>query len=126
MKERVLVVDDDDDLREVVCAVLEDADYDTLGAASGAEALAKLHCLELPSLILLDLMMPVMTGFDVRQRLLAEPALASIPVVVMTASRGFDVRPLAAAGVVYKPLDVAGLVAAVEHGLATPAARPQH
>jgi CheY-like chemotaxis protein len=120
VKGRVLVVDDDDDLREIVRAVLEDADYDTLGASSGAEALAKLHCLELPALILLDLMMPVMTGYDVRERLLAEPDLARIPVVVMTASRGFDVRPLAAAAVVYKPLDVDGLVHAVEQGLGHP------
>jgi CheY-like chemotaxis protein len=63
-------------------------------------------------------MMPVMTGYDVCERLHAEPGLASIPVVVMTASRGFDVRPLSAAAVVYKPLDVRGLVRVVEQGLA--------
>jgi CheY-like chemotaxis protein len=120
MKSRVLIVDDDNDLREVVCAVLADADYDVCGAASGPEALDKLHGSSQPQLILLDLMMPVMTGFELRERLLAEPDLAVIPVVVMTASRGFDVGPLAAAGVVYKPLDVDALVRAVEDGLATP------
>jgi CheY-like chemotaxis protein len=120
MKTRVLVVDDDNDLREIVCAVLEDADYDVLGAASGSEALAALHGSKRPQVILLDLMMPSMTGYELRERLLAEPALASIPVVVMTASRGFDVATLGAACVAYKPIDVKALVKAVEEGLASP------
>jgi len=119
MKGRILVVDDDDNLREIICTVLEDAEYDALGAASGAEALAKLHQVERPQLILLDLMMPSMSGYDVRQRLLQEPELASIPVVVMTASRGLDIASLAAAGIVYKPVDVRGLVSAVEGNLAS-------
>ena len=118
MKNRIMIVDDDNDLREIVCAVLQDADYETLGAASGPQALDMLHRKERPQLILLDLMMPVMTGFELREHLLAEPELASIPVVVMTASRGFDVAPLSASGVVYKPLDVEALVGAVERGLA--------
>ncbi len=124
MKSKVLIVDDDNDLREIVCAVLEDADYDVHGAASGAEALARLTGSQRPQLILLDLMMPVMTGFELRERLLAQPDLASIPVVVMTASRGFDVTPLEAAGVVYKPLDIDALVTAVEAGLASQRAAP--
>ena len=120
MKSQVLIVDDDNDLREIVRAVLEDAGYATRGAASGAAALDTLHGSERPDLIVLDLMMPVMTGFELRERLLAEPDLASIPVVVMTASRGFDVAPLSAAGVVYKPLDIRTLVRAVEQALASP------
>jgi CheY-like chemotaxis protein len=119
MKSQVLIVDDDDDLREIVCAVLADADYDVRGAASGLEALSTLRGANRPNIILLDLMMPVMTGFELRERLLEEPDLACIPVVVMTASRGFDVGPLAAAAVVYKPLDVTALVEAVERGLAS-------
>lgn len=118
MTRRVLIIDDDDDLREIVCAVLKDADFEPQGAASGPEALATLKGPGRPQLILLDLMMPVMTGFEVRERLLADPELASIPVVVMTASRGFDVAPLAASDVVYKPLDVDELVGALEGALA--------
>jgi CheY-like chemotaxis protein len=120
MKNQVMIIDDDDELRQIVCEVLADADYDVREASSGPDALAKLHGSERPQLILLDLMMPVMTGYEVRERLLADPELASIPVVVMTASRGFDVAPLAPSTVVYKPLDVRALVTAIEDGLASP------
>ena len=67
MKRRVLIVDDDTDLREVVGAVLEDANYDVIEAASGPDAIATLHGPKRPQLILLDLMMPVMTGYELRR-----------------------------------------------------------
>ena len=105
----ILVVDDESPVRAVVMAVLEDTQYDVIGAANGRDAVA---CLcKSPSrfqLVLLDLMMPYMSGWDVLHVMQAHPTLASIPVVIMTA--GANVRQqaldLGAAGYLPKPLDL--------------------
>ncbi len=114
MRPRVLVVEDDSDLREIVCEVLENAGYDSIAAAGGEEALAVLHRPEHADLILLDLTMPGMSGFELRERLLDTPELRSIPVVVMTASRKFDPSTLCPAGVLLKPLDTTQLLDAID------------
>jgi CheY-like chemotaxis protein len=86
MIHRILVVDDDLDLRETLMSVLEDAGYDVIGAENGVEALAVLRGAgPAPCLIFLDLMMPVMDGATFRGEQLADPMLASIPVVVISA-----------------------------------------
>jgi len=87
-KERgVLVVDDDMDIRECVCEALQEEGYDVVQAANGAEALNCLHAAasEAPSLIILDLMMPVMDGWEFRDQQLLDATLAEIPVIVMPA-----------------------------------------
>jgi len=114
MKPRVLVVEDDGDLREIVCEVLDSAGYDAKAAAGGEEALAALDEPEHPDLILLDLTMPGMSGFELRERLLRTPELRSIPVVVMTASRAFDAGALSPAGVLLKPLDATQLLDTID------------
>ena len=87
----VLVVEDDIDIRATMCEALEDNGYKAVGAANGLEALAYLRgSNERPSLILLDLMMPVMDGQTFRAEQRADPALASIPVVVISAYRDVD------------------------------------
>ncbi len=105
----ILVVDDESPVRAVVMAILEDTQYDVIGAANGRDAVACL-CKD-PSrfqLVLLDLMMPYMSGWDVLHVMQAHPTLASIPVVIMTA--GANVRQqaldLGAAGYLPKPLDL--------------------
>lgn len=110
----VLVVDDDDDVRATVIETLEDEGYRALGASHGWEALEKLRSGgSLPSLILLDLMMPVMDGKTFRLRQLEDPTLAQVPVVVMTADT--RIRPKAdeldAAGYLKKPLELSELLA---------------
>ncbi len=80
----VLIVDDDLDIRTSFVEVLADEGITAASAANGRDALAYLASHELPRLIVLDLMMPVMTGMEFRQRQLAAPQLASIPVVVMS------------------------------------------
>jgi two-component system, chemotaxis family, chemotaxis protein CheY len=81
----VLVVDDDADLRDSIEAALLSHGHPVVQAADGAEALAYLKSTnEEPCLVLLDLMMPGMNGFELRSRMNADPALASIPVVVIT------------------------------------------
>ena len=99
----VLVVEDDRDVRESLVAVLEDAGYKVISASDGRAALTLLRAGPLPSVILLDLMMPVMDGWEFRQRQSARPALAGIPVVVVTAA--YEPRGIDAADVILKPLD---------------------
>jgi CheY-like chemotaxis protein len=81
----LLIVDDDADVREALASVLEDEGYKVLIAESGRAALETLRRGARPTLILLDLMMPVMDGYEFRARQLQDPDLAKIPVVVLTA-----------------------------------------
>ncbi len=80
----VMVVDDDQDIREIISEVLSDAGYSVVTASNGAEALELLEGGR-PSLILLDLNMPVMDGAAFRRAQREDAALAAIPTVVMSA-----------------------------------------
>ena len=81
----VLVVDDDADIVAALTDLLSDEGVDTLIASDGAAALAVLRH-ETPSLIILDVMMPRMDGITFRLCQLADPRLASIPVLLMSAA----------------------------------------
>ncbi len=81
---RILVIDDDSDIREVVGEALEFAGYQVAAARDGREGLALCRSFR-PTLILLDLMMPGMSGWEFRAAQLREPSLAGIPVLVVTA-----------------------------------------
>jgi CheY-like chemotaxis protein len=81
---RVLVVDDELDIREAVTEVLSYEGHDVFTACEGAEALQKCQALQ-PDLVLLDLMMPGMNGWEFRLAQLRNPAIADIPVVVLSA-----------------------------------------
>ncbi len=85
-KERILVVDDEPDIVALVAYHLARAGYGVSTASSGPEALAKATS-ELPALVVLDLMLPGMSGFDVLERLRADPATAQIAVLTLTARR---------------------------------------
>lgn len=82
----VMVVDDDDDIRETLAGLLEDEGYAVAAFATGRDALAALREGLAPRVILLDLMMPVMDGAEFRREQLADPKLAPIPVVLVTAA----------------------------------------
>jgi len=84
-KGRVLVVDDDADLREALVDVLSVEGWSVFTAEHGQEALDMLSSGVRPDVVLLDLMMPVMSGYELRAHQLRRPAIADIPVVVMTA-----------------------------------------
>jgi two-component system phosphate regulon response regulator PhoB len=86
VKERILVVDDEPDIVALVAYHLARAGYGVSTASSGPEALAKATA-ELPALIVLDLMLPGISGFDVLERLRADPATANIAVLTLTARR---------------------------------------
>ena len=81
---RVLVADDDPDVRDVVVFKLEQVGHDVLVAEDGGTALA-LARRELPELAVLDVMMPRITGLDVCHELRADPATAGISVILLTA-----------------------------------------
>ena len=112
----VLLVEDDADLREVMAEALALQNIATAVAGNGAEAIGYLRNSPPPALILLDLMMPVMDGFQFRREQQAVPAWCEIPVVVLSADRELQVKigPLAVAGYLRKPVDFADLVAVIQ------------
>lgn len=81
---KILVVDDQEDVRELVTLALSAEPYAILEAADGEEAL-RIARAELPDLVLLDLRMPKIDGFEVMYSLKGDPATAGIPIAVMTA-----------------------------------------
>ncbi len=111
---RILLVDDDPDIRESLAEVLEGEGYRVVRAANGAQALARLRQLPLPDVILLDLMMPVMDGFEFRQVQKRNHDLADIPVVVITAGGRVDPARIDAQECLTKPLELPRLLAAIE------------
>lgn len=86
----VLVVEDDRDAREALAELLQAEGFEVVTAPNGLAALQALRAGLRPSVIVLDVMMPVMDGWDFRAQQARDPALAGIPVVVMTAA-GFSV-----------------------------------
>jgi two-component system chemotaxis response regulator CheY len=109
----VLIVDDDAELREGAADGLADAGYEPLVAVDGREALAVLRGPKQPQLILLDLMMPEMNGWEFRDALRADPAMRQIPILVMTASRTLARHPIEADGVLLKPFGLGELLGRV-------------
>jgi two-component system response regulator CpxR len=101
----VLIVEDDEDLREMMAQMLTLEGYDTAAVANGREALDYLHRARTPQVILLDLMMPVMDGWEFHRRLEADPALAPVPVIVLSALDHVRGANLHAAAFLKKPLD---------------------
>ena len=82
----IVVVDDDDDVRDAVREILHGEGYETVGASNGREALDWLQNSPVtPELILLDLMMPEMDGWEVLSGINADPQLKKIPVALMSA-----------------------------------------
>ena len=108
----VLVVEDEPDIRETYRDVLETEGYCVLCASNGKEALAALAEGPRPGLILLDLMMPEMNGYDLLKVLRADRALASIPVTVVSAAG--DRTSVSGAPVLRKPVDIDTLLHVVD------------
>jgi CheY-like chemotaxis protein len=113
----ILVVEDDADLREVLCEILSEEGYGVVTAAHGEEALRKLRDPELPrpSMILLDLMMPVMSGAEFWTEQQRDPSLATIPVLMLSADRRVnDKAPPAFTGeCLPKPIEIDAMLHAV-------------
>jgi len=120
----ILLVEDDVDVREAIAEGLEDVGYHVMATANGREALDYLKTAAggLPGLILLDLMMPTMDGWEFQEQMAREPTCAGIPVVVLSAAGLADdkVAPLRAAGYLRKPLNLGQLREAAERHCGPP------
>ena len=112
----ILLVDDDHDVAEALSTVLADEGYDVATASNGREALVYLKSHTAPRLILLDVMMPVMDGYEFRIEQQRDPAIADIPVVVLTAgSMGERVAEMGVTAHMRKPVDLDRLLSEVAH-----------
>jgi CheY-like chemotaxis protein len=101
----VLIVEDDDDLREMMAHMLTIEGFDASTVANGREALEYLQHAVRPHVILLDLMMPVMDGWEFRRQQKADPDLAPVPVIVLSALDQSRAATVDAAAFLKKPLD---------------------
>lgn len=83
MSRRILVVEDQEDNRQIIRDLLLTTDYEVMEAANGQEALAAV-ARQLPDPILMDIQLPVMDGYEATRRLKADPALRAIPIIAVT------------------------------------------
>ncbi|NOK12319.1 response regulator [Corallococcus exercitus] len=117
----VLVVDDDPDILEALSEILEAEGFEIRRARNGKEALERLEP-DPPDLILLDLMMPVMDGWEFAQRMRQKPDFASIPIIVLSADRnvGSKAKDIGAMGHLAKPFELNDLLSMVRQSLSPP------
>ena len=108
----VVVIEDEPDLLEVTSFVLESEGFRVQTAKNGAEALEILRSGTQPELVLLDMMMPVMNGWEFLEAISRIPTFRNIPIVVMTAAGSIGVP--GATAVLRKPFDLGALVDVVE------------
>jgi CheY-like chemotaxis protein len=112
----ICVVDDDEDIREILLDILCFEGYEVVLAKDGLEALERLRAMERRCcLILLDLMMPGMNGWEFRREQLEDPALEAIPVLLLTGAGGatHTTVDLNAAGTLEKPVELDRLLEAI-------------
>ncbi len=102
----VMIVEDDDEIRELLAEMLAEGGFHVSTARHGKDALQLLRTKPHPNIVLLDLMMPVMDGWQMRAEMLADPKLAAIPVIIVSGAA--DVQDgsalLKAARVLTKPV----------------------
>jgi CheY-like chemotaxis protein len=109
----ILVVDDDDDVRDTIMLLLESQGRQVAGATDGLVALEEMARRGRPALVLLDLRMPRMNGAELAQAMHADPQLATVPIVILSGDAGGATAPTAQA-VLRKPCDLDELFAMVE------------
>ncbi len=120
---RILLVENDPDQREALAIALRQAGYDVETAANGLEALEAMRRRR-PCLVLLDMIMPVMSGWDFMVAVEREPGLAAVPTIILSATHAAMPRQVAlgSAVLVGKPYDVDALIELVHRHCDRPAA----
>ena len=120
MTKRILIVEDQEDNRQILRDLLSSTDYEIVEAENGVEALAAV-AKQRPDLILMDIQLPVMDGYEATRRIKANPVLRQIPIIVVTsyALSGDDTKAFAAGcdGYVAKPYDPIALLAKIREYL---------
>ena len=115
---KILMIDDDEDLRETMKIILESNGYDTISAENGTKGL-KLLKKEKPDLILLDVTMPEIDGFQVLEKLKKDKNTVAIPVVMLTAREDVEYKRKAAQlfneGYLTKPVEFSVLKSTIEN-----------
>lgn len=118
MSKSILIVEDDEDIAKNLQELLEEEGYGVVHCSNGSSALSYLDASSaaLPSLILLDIMMPVMDGFQFREQQQLDPRIASLPVIVMTADGNIEEKrkKMGAQAYVRKPLDLLEFLDTIE------------
>ena len=118
MNEKILIVDDEPNIAYMLADMLAEAGYDTHTADNGRDALDAVHR-DPPDLMLLDVQMPVLDGFEVASRLKADPATAAIPIIMLSAMEGRGARVIGlesgAEEYLSKPFDQAELLARIRN-----------
>jgi CheY-like chemotaxis protein len=112
----ILIVEDDFDVRESLSEALRDEGYDIECAVDGAQALEYLRGGGRPGLILLDLMMPRMSGSEFRMIQKVDPQLSHVPVVLLSADGAMEekAKALETDGAIRKPIDLELLIKVIE------------
>ena len=115
MDDEVLLIEDDRDIREDLAALLESEGYKVTQASNGQDALERLKGRAAPCIILLDLMMPVMNGWEFLRKYKCESPVTQVPVVIMSAARdASDVAgKLGAQAFLSKPFEIETILAVV-------------
>lgn len=106
----ILVVDDEPSLVEAISSILEDEGYSVTTAADGLAALRALNDGLRPCLAILDLMMPTMSGWELRAAMLADPSLAGIPVAIVSAFARGEMSMLQPSAILQKPFELSAIV----------------
>ncbi len=116
MERRILIIDDDAGARDALSSILGDEGFDVICVVGGREALDHLRSAPRPSVILLDLTMPEMDGWEFRSAQKQDPSLCSIPVIVVSAAGPFDGTPIDDINVeiIRKPVDIEQLLQAIQ------------
>jgi len=120
MTKRILMVEDTEDNRQIIRDLIATTDFELLEAADGAAGVAAAAA-EKPDLILMDIQLPVMDGYEAARRIKADPALRHIPIIAVTsyALSGDEAKALASGcdGYVAKPFSPRQLLAKVHEFL---------
>jgi CheY-like chemotaxis protein len=118
---RVLIVEDDEDIRETVCEVLAELGFVVDMQSNGQEAMDWLRAspTNRPDVIVLDLLMPVMNGYEFIEAVRGDSSLAALPIVLSTAVRPTrDEGPISGIAVVRKPYELDELLSAINAAIA--------
>ena len=121
MGTRIVVIDDDADLRNALAVMLRLDGYEVTGFSDATEAISRIEGGLPADVILLDLMMPIMNGWEFCQYRDRSTVLKKVPVIVITARQSID-RPIGVSEILLKPFDPQALEDAIGRALARPPA----